>query len=524
MVSKQEINKCIENNTNFIVNGGAGSGKTYSLINTLQRIFENNKDSSVACITYTKVAVQEIRNRIDVSKYNLHVSTIHEFLWHNISNFQITIKNIIIEMFNKEDDGEFRINFSDDFDIDKFRNDIQIIQYRNYRRIIDGIISHDDVIKISCYMFKKYKKLCDITNDNYDFILVDEYQDSFKNVINIFIHELSKIDGKKSVIGFFGDPMQNIYNTGIGEINEDGFNIINKEDNWRSSQVIVNLINKFRNDNLIQLALGEYKDYSSKCTFVYSDKYFYEIKDKLKELKLIDFFDDYKELYLTHNLIGKLNGSEDLYNLFSNKDELIGENRCFFIKHLEKIESIRVSYINKKHNEILDLISLKIENLNDKKRVNKTLLNVFEDTNCSIGEIIDKCDENLIVVKDDIFNEEIATNSEIYNKLKEISYEQFDNCYSYVHKYTPFSTQHGVKGEEYNNVVVVLDNGNWNQYDYSSVLSGENTNSKYNRSMKIMYVSFSRAKKNLCVFYRNPTQSVLNGAKEIFGEENVIMI
>ncbi len=520
-----EIKKCIENNKNFIVNGGAGSGKTYSLINTLSDIFELDEKANVACITYTKVAAQEIRNRIDIAKYNLHVSTIHEFLWANISNFQKTIKDIIIDMYNKKYEEELLINFPQDFEYDRFCNEINCIQYRDYRRINEGILSHDDIIKISYCMFKNYRKICDITNDKYDFILIDEYQDSLKNVVKIFIEELSKIDGKKSIIGFFGDPMQKIYNTGIGEIIDSNIVVINKSDNWRSSQIIVELINKFRNDGIIQVAQGDNKDFASKCTFVYSNsKVFFEVKDMLHEKGLIDKDDDYKELYLTHNLIGKLNGSEDLFKLFSEKEKLIGDNKDDLIKHLEKIESMRSAYLNKRHHEILEILNIEIDTLARKDELVKLLSSTFCNVDCTIEEMINRCDSNNLICKDDIFKQRVNSEPDFYDKLKIIPYVQFVKCYQYANHNSPFSTQHGVKGEEYNNVVVVLDNGNWNMYDYSTVLTGNQTNSKYERSLKIMYVSFSRAKKNLCVYYYKPDSSAIVGAKRLFGAENVIEI
>ncbi len=516
------ITKCLSEKKDFVVNGGAGSGKTYSLIETLNSIFSINNMARVACITYTKVAANEISKRV-VNKNNFfHVSTIHEFLWRNISNYQVNLKNAIIDMYNKNVDGELLISFPDDFDIELFEINILEIKYRDYRKLNEGIISHDDVIKLSSYMFKKFRRLCDIANDRYDYILIDEYQDSSKRVIDIFLNEIRKVEGKNCVFGLFGDPMQKIYQTGIGSLDNYDLKIINKEDNWRSSQTIVSLINKFRNDGLIQVAKGENKDYKSKCTFVYSEnKSFFDVKDVLYENNYINQNDEYKELYLTHNLIGTLNGSKNLFNLYSQKEKLIGDSKDAFIKQLDKIETIRQNYINKRHFEILRNLSMKIRSVNDKKIFCELMSKTFSNINCTIGDMIDICDKNNVVCKDDDFNFEIKESSDFYDKLKQIPYIEYINCYSYANHNTPFSTQHGVKGEEYNNVVVVLDNGNWNLYDYSKVLNGENNDSKYDRSLKIMYVSFSRAKNNLCVFYHNPSIITINYAKEIFGSENV---
>ena len=62
----------------------------------------------------------------------------------------------------------------------------------------------------------------------------------------------------------------------------------------------------------------------------------------------------------------------------------------------------------------------------------------------------------------------------------------------------------------------------WPLYDYDLVLKGDSNNSKYERSLKLFYVSCSRAIKNLNVYYYNPPEEIINGAISLFGKENVI--
>lgn len=76
----EEIKKCIENNRNFLLSGGAGSGKTYSLVQTINLIKEKYINKTIACITYTNVAVNEIKERV-INNKDFVVSTIHDFLW-----------------------------------------------------------------------------------------------------------------------------------------------------------------------------------------------------------------------------------------------------------------------------------------------------------------------------------------------------------------------------------------------------------------------------------------------------------
>ena len=66
----------------------------------------------------------------------------------------------------------------------------------------------------------------------------------------------------------------------------------------------------------------------------------------------------------------------------------------------------------------------------------------------------------------------------------------------------PFSTKHGVKGDEFQNVIVVLDDAgaNWNQYSFGKLLAGTDTSeSRERRTRHLFYVCCSRAKDKLIV-------------------------
>ena len=96
--------------------------------------------------------------------------------------------------------------------------------------------------------------------------------------------------------------------------------------------------------------------------------------------------------------------------------------------------------------------------------------------------------------------------------------------YQYLNDKTPFSTKHGTKGEEYNDVIVTIDDTSWKQrYNFASVLENDPTNIHYERSLNLFYVCCSRAKHNLAVFMESKvTDETIAGARRIFGDENVI--
>lgn len=81
-----QIFEHIGNGKNFLLSGGAGSGKTYSLVQVIKKAIADNPTAKVACMTYTNAAVKEIEER--VGHDNLSVSTIHDFLWDNIKAFK----------------------------------------------------------------------------------------------------------------------------------------------------------------------------------------------------------------------------------------------------------------------------------------------------------------------------------------------------------------------------------------------------------------------------------------------------
>lgn len=92
----REIESCFSASSpkNFFVFAGAGSGKTRSLINTLNFLDKEQgekllmKGKQIAVITYTNAACDEISRRLQY-KSIFSVSTIHSFLWELIKNYQV---------------------------------------------------------------------------------------------------------------------------------------------------------------------------------------------------------------------------------------------------------------------------------------------------------------------------------------------------------------------------------------------------------------------------------------------------
>lgn len=630
----QEIFKSIDSGRNFLLSGGAGSGKTYSLVSVTRQVIAEHPIAKVACMTYTNAAVKEIEER--VNHKNLNVSTIHDFLWDNIKHFQKELKEAIISLANNEEISKISIENSHPISDNYFDLLPDGIQYKEFVRLREGIISHDELLIVANYLFEKYPKLSSIVKDKYKFIFIDEYQDTNKAVVDIFLIHFKKSE-RKNIIGFFGDAMQSIYEDGVGNLDDykgkdaDSVNEIPKKQNRRNPKLVIDLANKLRTDGLTQEPSSDPKAPNmvegivkqGTVLFLHStDGDISKVEKFLEENYAWDFNNtkETKELNLTHNLIAdkagfrtlmdiydddpiiglkseilekikynkknnkpeiEINEDEtfdtvvdkfqlknrqkqlkkdiiladllkaELYNqlkdkLFSevrkiylNKDVLIddkkqdesdenkkGSKRDNLIKHLFKIQTIISLYQSKKYNEFLRATDyrFRIVSIASKRELKEnieSLVNVGEKT---IEEVINDANKKGICLIDDKLVDFKDKKEYLYNRVKDVKFSEFQKLYEYLEGKTPFSTQHKTKGAEFDNVLVILDNGGWNNYNFGNLFLETGSESVLDRTQKIFYVCCTRAKENLAVFFHNPDPQVKAKAKVWFGDGNVIDI
>ena len=327
-----EALQCIKNGENFILEGGAGSGKTYSLISLINALTEEQPDIKIVCITYTNNAVAEILSRIE--NENIWVSTIHEFIWALIRKYQYEIKDILVELINDDNEKNFKKpkDFSEDL-ISKEYFENLYVDYDEYYSVTPNDekrvkISHDHILIVAEKMFEKYKKIADILKDIADCIFVDEYQDTSPLVADILLKHLEQSD-KKNVIGFFGDSMQSIYDDGVGNLDHYSLIKIVKTQNRRNPRVVIEVANKFRDDDIEQVPSedvnapnmenGTIREGSIKFLYGSVTNDFISIKGK-NIFESWNFSDgtQTKELRLTHKYNAEMAGFKDLYELYNS--------------------------------------------------------------------------------------------------------------------------------------------------------------------------------------------------------------
>lgn len=521
-VKKQILDSC-DKKANFVLLGGAGSGKTHTLVETINALYQRNKNLKIACITYTNVAADEIKQRAPYEK--LWVSTIHNFLWANIKNYRKNLKEAIIQLLI---DKKIRYNGTKSIDSNFYIN-IDTIEYKEYRDVENGIITHDDIIVLANYMYFRYPLLQKILVDKYEYIFIDEYQDTHKEVIEIFLKLIKDKAYQKLAIGLFGDSMQSIYPKRVGDVNNyiktgDIIPII-KDDNYRCSENVIKLINKLRNDGVVQKPANKNKLGSVK--FLYSKK-----KITVAEIKKSHVFDEWdfnniddtKELYLTRTLIANEFGYSNLHEIFRRKpDNLYGDTKRSIIKHFLSIVAIEKFYDNKQYNKLINAINYKIRKASDKQILHNKVIKLKQGQ--SAGEVYELAHRLGLVAKRRELEDYIRKHEEEFENICKVDFQEFHKFYEYEEGFSPYSTQHGIKGAEFENVLVVLDNGGWNRYNFQDLFCPSVDKADIiERTNKMFYVTCSRAKNNLCVYYEKPSDAVLYKAGEWFGKENVIQI
>lgn len=522
-----QLDKCLSDNKNFVLSGGAGSGKTHALKDIINLIYKKNPNTRIACITYTEVAAKKITERcFTIERQNkLWVSTIHSFLWENIKNYQKQLKGAIATLIQSNEISW--VPKTEENDIKVLIADKQI-DYKNYRDLDNGIVWHDDILKISKYLFETYPLLIKIFCDRYDYIFIDEYQDTAEDVINIFMKIINANYHTK--VGFFGDSMQSIYSNGIGNLSKYIDNIhlieIQKPDNFRCSKSVINLCNKIRTDGLKQEpahrdSTGKIDNKVGKVVFVYSDNPIEYFENHELYYELFRQSGPDKSLYLTHRLIAtkaKFKELFEAYETFYNKrgkDRLIGDSKDHMALHLEEISNLIYLYTHNKYNEFIQKTDFKLQNHGSKITLKNNMEQFFSQS-FSIGDAIIKMDELRLLKIGDI----IRSEKELFDCIKNIPFEQVQNLYNIEHNLTSYSTQHGIKGAEFNDVLVILDNGKWNQYNFTKLFS----NTPDPKTLKLFYVCVSRAMNNLVVYMQSPSADTLTKAAEWFGSDNVISI
>ena len=269
---QSEIVECVtlDKPSSFLLYAGAGSGKTRSLVKTLKALRSRygllfqKSGQRVAVITYTNAACDEIKRRIEFDPI-FEVSTIHSFAWGLIRTFQTDISNWVCQDLHaerkeiKEKQANERPNSKAASQrkvrlelIDRRLRNLPGISKFSYSpsgdSVDEGSVTHNQVIAITSAFLTNKPLMRWILVDKYPFLLIDESQDTHRDLIDAFFCAQEEFSDQ-FCLGLFGDTMQRIYTHGkVGLERAIPIDWVRPviETNHRCPKRVVRLLNQIR--------------------------------------------------------------------------------------------------------------------------------------------------------------------------------------------------------------------------------------------------------------------------------------
>lgn len=599
----QEIQNCFsaEHPKCFFVFAGAGSGKTRSLINILTFLDKNRGESlamngkQIAVITYTNAACDEISRRLQY-KPIFSVSTIHSFLWELIKCYQVDIKEWVRQSVKAEISeleekqlkgrgGKAEEKRTEDIRRKKERLEkIETVKKFSYNPNGDNVgydsLSHSEVIKMSTMFIMAEPTMQDILVTKYPILLIDESQDTKKELIDALLNVCEKHKGK-FIVGMFGDTMQRIYNDGkenLAGCIPDDWAKPTKVMNHRSATRIVELANAIRNtvDEQKQKARSDAAAGMVRLFIASSTAEKDSVEEKVAQIMAVDTGDDgwkdkarYKSLILEHHMAASRFGFSNLYmplNASGKFDTALRDGSIAELSILAKMvlplvkahqekNDFEVAKIIRKYSPLLDRKTLvaqiksQAEILQSAENAVESLIKLWADNKApSCLDVLRSIrDTGLFEVgsrANDLLAEQYEGENQKIIALRtalSASFSELERYSLYVADNTRFATHQGVKGLEFPRVMVIMDDAQARGFLFSyEKLFGakaktdtdlknerEGKDTGITRTARLFYVACTRAQNSLAVVaYTENADLVKNTAlsKEWFSENEIIIL
>lgn len=566
----------------FIMVAGAGSGKTTSLVKALAHMKQSQgvglrrNGQQVACITFTKVAVEEIFG--DVGDDPLfHVSTIHRFLWSVIKPFQTDLRQWVHgRLHQKIEKAQATIEKPRTHQKTKDQAEESIIRYEHQLRKIgeiksfrygtgsdysNGVLGHNDILSIGSEFIITSPLMRNVLVKRFPVIFVDESQDTNPGLIDA-LRVVAQEFQREFCLGFFGDPVQKIYMQGAGAIPAgDGWEILEKPENFRCSQAVLKVINQIRaEDDGLEQTRGRYEmqvpvQGTAKVLILPSDEQkqrrLQEARQWLAEQNADETWlqeedgENFRMLVLVHRIAAKSLGWPNIYSALNDKspenlksglvDGTAWVLRPFMLfvlplflarKEGNEFEVMRLlrKYSPQLHSEALtpDNTLATVSQLKDDVA---TLISMLEtDIEKRVGDIVAFIRDQHIFAFDDRYlelMESYGSSTPVVDPAPDNAALRFMQCKPkellgyrrYIENLSPFSTQQSIKGAEFDKVLVIVDDqeGSLPGYSYSKYFGvtppsdtdrkniAEKKDSVIDRTRRLFYVCCSRALTDLVV-------------------------
>lgn len=572
----------LDNPKSFLLYAGAGSGKTRTLVNVLQEIRKNSlirliqNGQRVGVITYTNAACNEIQRRLSYDPL-FHVSTIHSFVWEMIKPFTEDIKEWLKTKLSS-DIAELNLKIARARDINgktaqqNIRkressitrlDELRFVKRFSYsptsNRIERGSVSHEEVIQITATLLNESSLLQNILTNRYPILLIDESQDTRRELMEALINTQS-LNHSKFSLGLFGDLMQRIYGGGMHDLESslpDDWKTPSKTVNYRCPQRVIELINSIRNDDdkkkqtpkdgalvgVVRLFIVG-SDTASKRDIealirakmsVISDDSLWLDPNKIKALTLEHAMaairGNFDKFYLPLATVDSLRDS--LLNGTNVTLKFLCNSFLSLINAIRVQDEFAIASILKKNSGIIspnnmDFCRNPILTLKSADKSIDKVRNLVAECDPSVLQVLRLIKENkLLYIPDELnvllvdssheINDEeddnLSKRSIAWNEAILAPISHLENYAIYIDEKSGYGTHQGVKGLEFERVMAIIDDKSANGFlfRYEKLFGvqelsqtdiqnqSEGKDSVLSRTRRLFYVICSRAEKSLAV-------------------------
>lgn len=594
----------------FFLFAGAGSGKTRTLVNVLTAFKKTYgqdyrlRNRTIAIITYTNAAANEINHRLSYDSI-FNVSTIHSFCWELIKNYTSDIKKWVeIDIQESIKDLELKLGKARDPNNKTAISNRKKLESKNKRLIALPLINkfiynpngdnytkaslnHSEVISITCFFLNTMDLFKQILINKYPIVLIDESQDTKKDLIESLFALQAEYKNRFS-LGLFGDTMQRIYSDGkekLGEeLPEDWLKPIKKM-NHRSKSRIIELNNKIRKDIDGQQQLARLENVGGIVRLFIipriSDKLAVEnlIKENMSELTADEKWKNdssVKTLTLEHHMaairMGFSTFFNPLYQVNILKQGLLEGTLAsvnFFIKTILPLynahktgNKFEISSIVKRDSPLFDKRYIIEETdkktiLNQAKKSVDSLLNLWKsEKHPTLLDLLLELNESRLFIipselklsierakssSDEEEHEDDDENLLAWDQALQSNFNEISTYNDYISDSSNFGTHQGVKGLEFDRVMIVIDDEESKGFMFSydklfgvkeltksdnqNIAEGKETG--IDRTARLFYVGCSRAKESLAIVaYTDNAEQLKNNLLELdwFSKDEIVII
>lgn len=455
-------------------------------------------------------------------------------------------------------------------DIQRYR--AQCIQVRNVNRFTygtgsdygRGILGHDDILKMGPALIADRPLLRTIIASHFPYIFVDESQDTspaFVNALRVIADD--GLDG--FCLGFFGDPMQKIYTAGAGPIIPgDGWRQITKPENFRCPARVLGVINRIRaeDDRLEQVrgrtvlrdGVEQHVEGSARIFIVPADvrraERLTEVRQWLSRenndplWEADDDNGDVRILVLVHRIAAQRLGFADIYAALNDngstnlKAGLVDGTAWIIRPFMTTILPLVIAARSGADFEIIASLRSTCPLLSKERLIGQNAAGVLTRLQLDVDRLVELLDDEQIHSISEVL--EFVRDRELFHlderflpflarPVEEVNEDDPDDATvraflgspaaqlwgyrKYLENQSPFATQQGIKGAEFQRVLVILDDEesqytlfSYGKYfgieplsdrDQQNIVEG--VDSVVDRTRRLFYVCCSRAVQDLAV-------------------------